>query len=270
MTWIFVTAAALVLVAILAGALYHQWRLNEGLQAQLKTAAANLEHLQQACSRLAPAGVVQRLVADGLASDTTSAAERKVVTAMFVDLVGFTAMSERLEPAVLVRVLNGYYQRMSDAIAEHRGQVGSFVGDGIVAYFGALHPNPWQCDDAVRAALAMRAAIREYNSELDREGLPRLSVGIGIDRGPGLGGLVGSRERREYSFIGRAVNVAARVQALTRIHQVDILVTEALRAELDASFVLEPMPPEPVKGLAEPVVTHAVRGRSADREPAVG
>src|SRR5688572_991947 len=82
--------------------------------------------------------------------------ERKVVTVLFADLVGSTAMSDRLEPAVLARVLNGYFQRMSDAIHEHRGHVAHFLGDGIVAYFGALQPNPWQCNDAVRAALAMR------------------------------------------------------------------------------------------------------------------
>jgi class 3 adenylate cyclase len=86
-----------------------------------------------------------------------------------------------------------------------------------------------------------------------------LALGIGIDRGLGLVGLVGSRERMEYDFVGRTVNVAARVQTLTRIHQADILVTEALRADLDARFVLMPMPAEFVKGSAEPVVTYAVR-----------
>jgi class 3 adenylate cyclase len=105
-----------------------------------------------------------------------AAAEHKIATALFVDLAGFTELSDRLEPAVLVRILNGYYQRMSDAIDEHRGQVGSYIGDGIVAYFGALQPNPWQCDDAVRAALAMREAIHVYNVELDREGLPAGTV----------------------------------------------------------------------------------------------
>jgi adenylate cyclase len=105
----------------------------------------------------------------------------------------------------------------------------------------------------------MRAAMSEYNIELAREGLPPLAVGIGIHRGPGLAGLVGSRERMEYAFVGRTVNLAARVQSLTRTHQVDILVTEALRAELDTRFVLAPMPAESVKGIAEPVVTYAVR-----------
>jgi class 3 adenylate cyclase len=253
---------ALVIIAVLAAALWRQRRDQERLKAQLNAATADLEQLQNACSRLAPAGVVQRLVADGITLDDAPGAERKVVTAMFVDLVGFTAMTERLEPALLVRVLNGYYQRVSDAIEEHRGQVGSFVGDGIVAYFGAIQPNPWQCDDAVCAALAMRAAIRAYNAELVEEGLPPLAIGVGIDRGLRLAGLMGSRARREYAFIGRAVNLAARIQGLTRVHQVDILVTETLRAELDAGFVLVPMPAEPVKGFAEPIVTYAVRGRS--------
>ena len=259
MTGTVVVGAVLVVLAVLAGALYRQWRRNERLQAQLEAAAADLQHLQEACSRLAPAGVVQRLVADGVGPGTEAAAERKVVTALFADVVGYTALSERLEPAVLARVLNGYFQRMSDAVHEHRGHVSTFIGDGILAYFGALQPNPWQCDDAVRAALAMRAAIREYNAELAREGLPPLAVGIGIHRGPGLAGLVGSRERMEYGFVGRTVNVAARVQALTRTHQVDILVTEALRAELDSRFELAAMPAETVKGIAEPVVTYAVR-----------
>jgi class 3 adenylate cyclase len=116
-----------------------------------------------------------------------------------------------------------------------------------------------------------KSTIREYNVELERDGLPLLALGIGIDRGLGLVGLVGSRERMEYDFVGRTVNVAARVQSLTRIHQADILVTEALSAELDARFVLTPMPPEMVKGIADPVVTYAVReGPSAAAPSAEG
>ena len=253
----------LLLLAVLAGALHRQWRRNERLRLQLDAAAVDLQQLQQACARLAPAGVVQRLIADGTPAGAEAVAERKVVTALFADLVGFTALSERLEPAVLARVLNGYFQRMSDAIHEHGGHVSTFLGDGILAYFGALQPNPWQCDDAVRAALAMRGAIRDYNVELAAEGLPPLAVGIGIHRGPGLAGLVGSRERMEYAFVGRTVNLAARVQSLTRAHQVDILLTESLREQLDSRFALRAMPAESVKGIAEPVITYAVEGMKA-------
>ncbi len=262
MTRAILATIVLGLLAALLAALLRQRRLTRALQAQVEAAASELQRLQEACARLAPAGVVQRLVADPM----HAGAERKVVTALFSDLVGYTALSERLEPATLARVLNGYFQRMSDAIHEHRGHVSTFVGDGILAFFGALQNNPWQCDDAVRAALAMRAAIRGYNGELAREGLPPLAVGIGIHRGPGLAGLVGSRERMEYAFVGRTVNLAARVQALTRTHQVDILVTEAVREHLDPRFVLLPMPAEPVKGIEAPVVTYAV-GASAAHGP---
>ena len=150
---------ALVVLAALAAALYQQWRRAVGLRLQLDAATLELQQLQVACSRLAPAGVVQRLVADGTPTNPEATAERKVATALFVDLVGYTAMSERLEPAVLARILNGYFQRMSDAIHEHRGHVSTFLGDGILAYFGAIQPNPWQCDDAVRAALASTASL---------------------------------------------------------------------------------------------------------------
>jgi adenylate cyclase len=137
----------------------------------------------------------------------------------------------------------------------------------MLAYFGALRPNPWQCADAVRCALAMVAAIRAYNQELARDGLPPLALGIGIHRGPGLAGMIGSRERREYGFVGRTVNLAARVQALTRTHGVEILVTESVRDELGDAFRLSAMPPERVKGIDEPVATWAVDG-PADVEPA--
>lgn len=253
-------AAGALLLLALALAWWQQRRRATALQRQLDLAAAELQQLQQACARLAPAGVVDRLVADGLHGAVELPAERKVVTALFSDLVGFTALSEKVEPAVLARILDGYYQRVSDAVHEHSGHVSTWLGDGMLAYFGALRPNPWQCADAVRAALAMVEAIGDYNVELARDGLPPLAIGIGIHRGPGLAGMIGSRERREYGFVGRTVNLAARVQSLTRTHGVGILVTEAVRAELGDAFVLEAMPPERVKGIDAPVSTWAVRG----------
>ncbi|MEO8080367.1 MAG: adenylate/guanylate cyclase domain-containing protein [Caldimonas sp.] len=260
MTLLVVAGLAGVALATLALALAVQVRQRKALQRQLDATAAELQQLQFACARLAPAGVVNRLVADGDAQGAERTAERKVATALFADLVGFTALGEQLEPAVLARILNAYFQRMSDALQEHRGHLSTFLGDGLLAYFGAIHPNAWQCDDAVRAALAMRESLRDYNVELAKEGLPQLALGIGIHRGPGLAGFIGSRERMEYGFVGPTVNLAARVQSLTRQHGVDILVTEALRDGLDAAFELEPMPAESVKGIAEPVVTYAVRG----------
>jgi class 3 adenylate cyclase len=257
-------ASALLALAALGIAFVAERHRSAGLRMQLEASNGELEHLQRACSRLAPDGVVQRLIDAGAAAGGVDpmAPERKIATALFADLVGYTALSEQLEPATLARVLNGYFQRMSDAIHEHRGHVSTFLGDGILAYFGALRADPWQCSDAVSAALAMRAAMADYNRELAAEGLPAVGVGIGVHRGPGLAGLIGSRERMEFGFVGRTVNVAARVQGLTRVHGVDILVTEEVREGLDGAFDIEAMPAEQVKGIAGRVVTYAVRGRA--------
>jgi len=246
-------------VVLLALALVRERRRYRRAQARLESMALELQQLQQSCARLAPAGLVQQLASG--ADETV--AEHKVVTALFADLVGYTALSEKLDAPQLARVLNGYFQIAADAITGHRGHVSTFLGDGILAYFGALEPNPWQCNDAVRAALAARDALRSYSEELQREGLPPIALGIGIHRGPGLAGLIGSRDRREYSVVGRTVNLAARVQGLTRMLGVDILVTEAVCAELDPAIRRHAMPAQAVKGIREPVVTYAVEASAA-------
>ncbi|HKB84410.1 MAG TPA: adenylate/guanylate cyclase domain-containing protein [Burkholderiales bacterium] len=254
---------ALFLIAFTAaGGLFawQQQRLRR-LRARVEASAVELQRLQQSCALLAPAGVVERLFSDG----PESIAEHKVFTAMFTDLVGYTALAERLDPKTLAGVLNGYFQLVSDAVAEHRGRVGTFLGDGILIFFGALEPNPWQCDDAAYAALAIRAGLGHYNTELERAGLPRIAIGVGIHRGPGLAGLIGSRDRREYTVVGPTLNLAARVQALTREHRHDILLTETVREQLDPGFALMPMPAVAVKGIDEPVVTYAVLEGRAGR-----
>jgi adenylate cyclase len=226
------------------------------LRRALEAKSADLEHLQTSFSRFAPEEVVERIIAGGISAH----AERKEVTALFSDLVGFTALSEGVAPLVLVRILNGYFERMSRAITDHRGHVSTFIGDGILALFGALQPNPWQGDDAVHAALAMRRELAVYNRELEQEGLPTLSIGVGLHRGVGVAGLVGSRELMQFAFVGRIVNLAARVQDLTRQYEVDILLTRAVQEELDPRFSLRELPATPVRGVAEPVAIFAAEG----------
>src|SRR5205823_2576867 len=128
------------------------------------------------------------------------------------------------------RTVAGLEQRLE---AEHRGHVSKFLGDGILALFGALEANPWQTNDAIHAALAMRGALADYNATLVAAGRPALEMGVGVHRGPVVAGLIGSEGLMEYGVIGRTVNVASRVERLTRTHGVDILITEAARAALD-------------------------------------
>ena len=192
--------------------------------------------------------------------ETTDVGQKKEVTVLFADLIGFTALSEMTPPAVLVRILNGYFERMSQAITGHRGYVSTFIGDGILALFGAMVPNPWQGNDAAHAALAMHTALAEYNAELAAEGLPTLAVGVGLHRGTGVAGLVGSRQRKEFTVVGRIVNVAARVQDLTRKHPASTIVTKALADSLDPRFRLRPLPDTPVKGIQQPLAIFALDG----------
>jgi adenylate cyclase len=251
--WFFYVGAAL----LLGGLLYLLRRKSaeaSALRARLEKASADLERLQRSFGRFAPEEIVERVIATGVATG----GERKEVTALFADLVGYTSLSERLDPGVLVRILNRYFERMSRAITEHRGHVSALIGDGMLAMFGALEPDPWQGDGAVHAALAMRAELDDYNRELEKEGLPPLGIGIGLHRGVGVAGLVGSRDLIQYAFVGRTINVAARVQDLTRLHGVDILVTRELRETLDPRFVLRELPPAEVRGIAEPVGIFAV------------
>src|SRR5262245_37077822 len=149
------------------------------LRRRLEHASRELEHLQRSFSRFAPAEVVEEIISQGVSTTP----EKKKVTVLFADLKGFTTMGEDLDPAVLVKILNGYFRRMSQAIIEQRGHVSKFIGDGILALFGALEPNPWQSRDAVQAALGMRRGLVAYNAELAAEGLPTLAIGVGVHRG---------------------------------------------------------------------------------------
>jgi adenylate cyclase len=254
-SWL-VVAGAVATIAVLAFLLQRKRRETARLRERLGRATADLEHLQQSFSRFAPEQVVEGVIARGI----STAGERKEVTALFADVVGYTALSERTDPDVLVKILNGYFERMSNAITAHRGHVSALIGDGLLALFGALEPDPWQANGAVRAALAMKDELESYNRELAADGLPPLAIGIGLHRGIGVAGLVGSRDLIQYAFVGRTINVAARVQDLTRSYDADILVTRELRKGLDPRFSLRELPPAEVRGIAEPVGIFAVDG----------
>ena len=252
----FLLAGATLAIAALLVLLGRRSRQLSALRSRVESASAELERLQRAFGRFAPEQIVERIIASGV----STTGEKKEVTVLFADLVGYTPLSESVDPDVLVKILNGYFERMSRAITEHRGHVSTLIGDGLLAMFGALEPNPWQADDAVHAALAMRAELEDYNRELEKDGHPPLAMGIGLNRGIGVAGLVGSKDLIQYALVGSTINVAARVQDLTRLHDVDILVTGDLRQTLDPRFGLRELPPAELRGVAQPVVIFAVEG----------
>ena len=250
--WLLILGTALALLAL---AVYQQRRLRQ-LERLLDDRHGKLERLQLHFERFAPQDVVEQLTEPGVELK----ASRRTVTVLFADLKGFTAMCERIDPEQMVPILNGYFQAMTVAITGHHGRVTELTGDGILALFGALEPNPWQAQDAVLGALDMRAALARYNETLRARGLPALEFGVGIHRGEVLAGVMGNAELSKFGVVGDAINVAARVEQLTRELEVDLLVTEAVRQELDARFRLRAMPALAVKGKAQPIATYLVEG----------
>jgi class 3 adenylate cyclase len=247
-------AAALSAAAALAAVVFFLRKRNTLLALRVERSAMELERLQRSFARFAPAALVERIATGGL----QSGAERREVTVMFADIRGFTRLSEDLDPAVVVEMLNGYFREMSGVIQEHHGHITRLMGDGIMSVFGALEPNPWHVQDAVEAAIGMRQALGRYNEKLRARGLPELGFGVGLHCGPVVAGLVGSDELQEFTVMGDVVNVASRVEALTRRLETDLLVTDEVRSKLGERFRMTPMPALAIKGKARPIVTWAV------------
>jgi class 3 adenylate cyclase len=251
-----VAVASMFANAALLFTLYHLRKRTELLTVAREKSAFDLQTLQRAFHQFAP----QRVVEEVIKSGASISGETREVTVLFADIVEFTALSETLEPETLVRILNGYFEATCTAVTHHGGHIAKFLGDGILAIFGAPENNPWQSLDAVIAALSMRKAVNEYNEQLARQALPKLDVRVGVHRGNVVAGVVGSKENLEYTVIGDVVNTAARIESLTRKHGVDILISAEVRRALDSRFHVRALPPERVKGKTEAIVAFAVEG----------
>jgi adenylate cyclase len=202
--------------------------------------------------------VATRLLRDGAALG----GEEREVTILFADLRGFTTLSEGLPPRDLIALLNRFLDRMSARIEAEGGIIDKFIGDEIMALFGAPVAQPDSADRAVRAALGMRAALAELNAELAAEGRPPLAFGVGINTAHVVAGNIGSHRRLNYSVIGDGVNLAARLQPLTRRAEfaTDILISGDTRAALRGTYALRALGETSVKGRAAAVTLHAVDG----------
>jgi adenylate cyclase len=233
-----------------------QYQRNRQLEKLLDNTNSKLERLQTHFGRFAPQEVIEHLTEP----EGGYATRKKLVTVLFADLKGFTKMCEQMDPSKVVSILNGYFQRMSDVLSKHHGRVTELIGDGMLALFGALRPNPWQVQDAVMSALAMREALLQYNNDLKLNSLPELSFGIGVHQGEVLAGVMGNVELSKFAVVGDTINVASRVESLTRVHNVDLLISSEVETKLKGRFSVRAMPPVPVKGKQDPLVTYFVEG----------
>ena len=182
----------------------------------------------------------------------------QTITAMFVDVRNFTEHSSRHTPQEVVTVLNIFFREAVDRVESHGGMVNKFLGDGFMALFGIGVEGPNHAQQAVDAGLAMLACVDETAAELEAAGWPELAIGIGINTGPAIVGSIGSPKRQEYTAIGDTINVASRVESLTKSLGHPLLVTETTHIMLDDGGNIQQLPPQPVKGKGEPLRVFAI------------
>ncbi len=181
--------------------------------------------------------------------------ERRAICVLFSDIRGFTALSERLEPEAVIAILNRYFERMAQAIHRRGGTLDKFIGDGIMAFFGAPGPLANPCQSAFEAARDMLEALEVFNREWTAQGHEPLRIGIGLHFGEASVGHVGSETRHEYTAIGDVVNVASRVEGLTKDSGFPLLLTQAVVDRLPDSETFQAMGARAIKGHA-PMVVH--------------
>jgi adenylate cyclase len=184
--------------------------------------------------------------------------ETKEVTILFADLRDFTPMTESHDPKFVVKIMNSYFEEMADAIQHEGGMVLQFLGDEIYAVFGAPISRPDHPTAAVKAAIAMNRRLIELNENFSKRGWPILRHGIGIHTGGAVAASIGSPDRLSYLLVGDTVNLASRVQGLTKDMGEEIIISQATRACLRDDFPLKRLTPAKVKGKSEPVEIFAL------------
>jgi adenylate cyclase len=199
-----------------------------------------------------------------LKGDVKLGGERMTATVFFSDIRSFTAISEKLEPEEVVEFLNQYMTRMVNCVNVTKGVVDKFIGDAIMAVWGAPVSYGNDTENAINGALMMRNELMGFNRGRGGDKKPVVSIGCGINTGPVLAGQIGSEERMEYTVIGDTVNLASRIEALNKPFGTDILISQDTYNLIKGVYRVETMQKIMVKGKSEPQQIYAVLGRIDD------
>jgi adenylate cyclase len=210
-----------------------------------------------------PRRLVEQLVSSG--TSLALGGERRELTILFTDIVGFTSIAERADPAALMRQASRYLGTLSDAIAAQGGTIDKYIGDAIMAFWNAPSPDPDHVAHACAAVLACREASRQLDGAFAAEGWPPMRTRYGLHVGEVVVGNVGSADRMNYTAFGAAVNLASRLESLNRRYSTDVLVSEAVAARCAGRFAFRRIDRVQPKGLTRPLMVFTLVGSATDR-----
>ena len=228
----------------------------------LHQAIVDREEQGETLSRLLPGGLAEKIRGQGQRIGET---ERVQVTVLMSDIRSYSAIAEHADPAQLAGQLNSHRAAMNRAILGQGGTVMQFVGDAVMAVFGAPFPQPDHADRAVAAAAAMHQLQDEINTGWAAGGLPVFGLGIGVSTGEAAAALLGSAERLEYTLVGDTVNLSQRLQQLGSAGET--VISEATKRALSVPADLAALPEQLVKGRETPIIAYKLRGPAEPHGP---
>jgi adenylate cyclase len=246
---------ALVLAAVLVNLVLGYW-----LEIRAKQALA------RRFSAYVPPELVRQMQADP--NHYTMRARTEEVTVLFCDMRGFTDLAESMAPLAVQALLNEVLGRLTEAIQAQQGTIDKYMGDCVMAFWGAPLPAPDHAAHAIRAALAMRECLAQLTRERQAAGLPAITAGIGVNTGTVAVGDMGSSARRAYTVIGDAVNLTARLERLTQVYGVDLIVGETTHAQA-RDWVWQELDRVRVKGRQQATSIYTVRATASGITPAL-
>lgn len=212
--------------------------------------------------------VIERLLAEGDHNFPRTARQR--VAVLFSDIRSYTLISERASAEGIVAMLNDYFSRMGAQIYKHEGMLDKFIGDAIMAVFGAPVAREDDALQAVRAAMAMRRELWRYNEERASSGQPPIEIGIGVCAGDAVVGNIGSGDRLDYTVVGDVVNLASRLEGMTKDYACKILFNRPVYESVKAHVPCVGLGVCEVRGREEPVEIFGIRDDDIDREWGIG
>ncbi|MBI3016189.1 MAG: PAS domain S-box protein [Candidatus Tectomicrobia bacterium] len=221
------------------------------------------EILRESFSRYVAHQVVEAILSEKQKLNLSGC--RQEVTILFADIRGFTELAESQEPEAVVSLLNGYFSRMVDVVLKYEGTLDKFVGDTVMAVFGAPMSREDDTERALRAAIEMQSEMVRFNAEREEAGEEPIHIGIGINTGIAIVGNVGSEKRMDYTVIGDAVNVADRIQNLSRGGE--ILVSEHTYRKASQVIRGRPLSSGRVRGRVNPVKIYLIEGLKEEGAP---